>query len=225
MARPLRWYRNLAKIKENAKKDTVETYDRRAIARLFGDERGDVSRATAQQIMKAIGGIENVHRVYTVSRASVLEYLERMSQAEDPHLEHNRNIGGHEPIPRAEKVEVPLPDAMKAVMVRDLPDGIVLEPGHLAFHGKSHQHILELVGAFLLACRNDPDTVIASLSPPSKTPETVDDELRSLFANLRAREQNHAETLSSVCMDEHAAAGTSKEEIRSTATEPAPFSK
>jgi hypothetical protein len=220
LARPLIWYSNIATIKADAEKSPIETWDRRSIEALFGN----VSRATAQQIMKAIGGIENVHRVYTVSRASLLGYLERMYQAEDPHIEHNRKIEGHEAIPRAEKVTVPIPDRMKAVMVRDLPDGIVLEPGHLAFNGDCYQQVLELVGAFLMACKNDPDTVIALLNQPSKSSERVDDELRSLFAGLREREQSHAESQRVVCMNNEystAASGEGEEDIRSS-TSPAP---
>jgi len=215
LARPLKWYSNIATIKADAEKSPIETWDRGAIQALF-----NVSRATAQQIMKAIGGIENVHRVYIVSRGSLLDYLERMKQAEDPHIEHNRKIEGHEPIPRAEKVTVPIPDRMKAVMVRDLPDGIVLESGHLAFYGEGYQQVLELVGAFLMACKNDPDTVITLLNQPSKAPERVDDELRSLFADLRACEQLHAVSRRVVCMDKENstdAVGVGEDEIRSAA--------
>ena len=64
MPRPVKWSRDLHNIREAANRSRTETWSRPDIERIFA-----VSRASAQSLMKAIGGVQTVGASHFVDRS------------------------------------------------------------------------------------------------------------------------------------------------------------
>jgi hypothetical protein len=76
MGRPVKWSRDLHAIRERATSSRTETYGRSDIERLF-----DVSRVSAQSLMKAIGEVQPVGSAHFIERTSLLAFLDAMINA------------------------------------------------------------------------------------------------------------------------------------------------
>ncbi len=77
MPRPVKWSRDLHSVREKAGHSRTETWSRLDIERLFA-----ISRASAQNLMKAIGDVQTVGASHFVDRASLLAFLDEMIAAE-----------------------------------------------------------------------------------------------------------------------------------------------
>ena len=70
MARTLKWRDRAHELRDRVKNSVVETWSRRDIENLF-----ELKRAAAQQLMKAIGEVQNIGGVHLVDRNSLLSRL------------------------------------------------------------------------------------------------------------------------------------------------------
>ena len=77
MGRPVKWSRDLHSIRERANNSGTETWSRTDLQNLF-----DVSRASAQSLMKAIGEVQTVGASHFVERTSLLRFLDQMILAD-----------------------------------------------------------------------------------------------------------------------------------------------
>lgn len=183
MSRKLKWRHDLHLIFQRAKNSKTETWKRTDIEDLF-----NVSRPSAQTIMRAIGEIDNIGGVYTLPRAALLTYLERMIEADDPGAEHNQLIATSSPVPRPRRLRVSMPDDLRSVMVGDLPSGITIDQGRIEVVGSNTEEVLERLYILAQALQNDLDTAARIIDPPPIHAPELDEDLKALFADLRARE-------------------------------------
>jgi hypothetical protein len=198
MARKLKWRHDLHVITKKVRSSRIETWTRIDIEDLF-----DVSRPSAQRIMRAIGGIEPLGTLHTISRPSLLAYLESLLQADDLELAHRERVSNFAPPPRRKIISVSVPPELRSIMVNELPPEIHIGVGRVEVTGKNIEQIVERLVLLGLALQNDLPTAVDMLSPPKLVPNPVDAELRSMFDDLRAREAEHTATLTeardSVC--------------------------
>jgi hypothetical protein len=187
LAKTLMWQQRASSILDAVQKDKLDIWTRRNIEKSF-----EVSRPTAQRIIKAIGDVERVLGTYTVSRSSLVAYLQEIVRADDPVQIHKERISTFKKIERCDKVSASLPPDLRDVTASDLPANIEMRSGFLSFRGDNAKEVIDLVALFIAACQHDRQTVEETLDPPQVVQTTVDDdELRSLFAGLRAREAAH----------------------------------
>ncbi len=80
-----------------------------------------------------------------------------------------------------------LPDNLRRVTLRDLPETVVLSPGEIRVTGDNAEQVLEGLIVLAQVMQNDLDSVRMQLDPPlGQAP--VDEELRNLFTNMRTQE-------------------------------------
>jgi hypothetical protein len=190
MARKLKWRHDLHRITETVRRSKTETWTRIDLEDLFG-----VSRASAQSIMRAIGGIEPLGTLHTISRPSLLSYLEGLIQAEDIELAHRNRVQNFDPPPARKIISVSVPPELRSIMVSELPPEIYIGVGRVEVIGKNVEEIVERLVLLGLALQNDLPTAVDMLSPPKRSNNSVDADLRSLFDDLRAREAAHEAAL------------------------------
>jgi hypothetical protein len=182
MARPLKWSRDLHRIRERATHARTETWSRTDLERLF-----EVSRATAQSLMKAVGEVQTVGAAHFVDRASLLSFLEDMIAA--PVMEERFRMRLQEAdapsTPRT--LRVSLPADLRQVTLRDLPLNISLTPGRLEITADTAVAMLESLALLATAMQNDLASVQVILEPPKVPPRVEDDDLQSFLANLRSQ--------------------------------------
>ena len=179
MARPVKWSRDVHSIRERAALSRTETWSRQEIERLFG-----VSRASAQNLMKAIGEVQAVGGTHFVDRASLLKFLDQMAAADSVDEALRSKHESAEPVPRGSTLRVSLPEDLRRVTLKDLPQRVALSPGEIRVTGANAEQVLE--GLLMLAqvMQNDLDSVRMRFDPPSSG-QSVDDELRNLFTSMR----------------------------------------
>lgn len=184
MARTLSWRQRIHEIHERVQNSVVETWSRRDIENVF-----ELKRAAAQQLMKAIGEIQNVGGVHLVDRNTLLAFLEQIEQSADPEAARREKILLAEPVPRPRHLKNTLPEGLRSVMVRDLPPEIVLEHCRLEIIGRNAEEIFGCLLMLAQAIQNDMATAAEILDPAPTVRPVEDDDLRELFADLRRREE------------------------------------
>lgn len=190
MARTLKWRNRIEEIRQRVENSVIETWSRRDLENVF-----ELKRAAAQQIMKAVGEVQNIGGVHLVDRSALLAFLDQIKQAANPETARREMVLLAEPVPRPRPLKNTLPQGLRSVMVRDLPAEIRLEPGRLEITGKNATEIFERLLLLAQAVQNDLDTAAQRFDPPRTAPRVEEDELRELFADLRRREQAHTQRL------------------------------
>ncbi len=182
MARPVKWSRDVHRIRERAAHSRIETWSRQDIERLF-----EISRASAQNLMKAIGQVQAVGATHFVDRTSLLAFLDEMIAAESVEEALRSKHEQAEPVPRAGALRLSLPGDLRRVTLNDLPENVVLSAGEVRVTGHNAEEVLEGLLVLAQVMQNDLDAVRVRLDPPANL-DSKDDELRDLFAALRRRE-------------------------------------
>ena len=179
MARPVKWSRDVHPIRERVARSRTETWSRQDIERLFG-----ISRASAQNLMKAIGEVQTIGGTHFVDRATLLKFLDQMAAADSVDEALRSKHESAEPVPRASTLRVSLPEDLRRVTLKDLPESVALSPGEIRVTGENAEQVLE--GLLMLAqvMQNDLDSVRMRLDPPFAG-QLVDEELKSLFTSMR----------------------------------------
>jgi hypothetical protein len=193
MARTLKWRNRIEEIRQRVENSVIETWSRRDLESVF-----ELKRAAAQQLMKAIGEVQNIGGVHLVDRNALLAFLAQIKQADNPETARREKVLLAEPVPRPRHLKNTLPLGMRSVMVRDLPSEIRLEPGRLEITGKNALEIFERLLLLAQAVQNDLDTAAQIFDPPPATASVENDELHELFADLRRREQEQAQRMSPI---------------------------
>ena len=182
MARPVKWSRDVHPIRERAARSRTETWSRQDIEQLFG-----ISRASAQGLMKAIGEVQAVGGAHFVGRASLLSFLDQVVAADSIDEALRSKHESAEPVPRPSTLRVSLPENLRRVTLKELPDRVTLNPGEVRVTGADAEQVLEGLVILAQVMQNDLDSVRRRLDPPSAG-ALIDEELRNLFTNLRAQE-------------------------------------
>jgi len=151
----------------------------------------ELKRAAAQQLMKAIGGVQNIAGVHLVDRTSLIHFLDQIRDAENPEDALRERLSIAEPVPRPRHLKTALPDDLRCVMVRDLPSSIRLEQGRIEILGQGAEDILSSLLLLAQAIQNDLDTATDRLNPPLRFMKTDDDEIKALFLDLQRREDEY----------------------------------
>ncbi len=180
MARPLKWSRDLHPIRERASHSRTETWSRQDMQDLFG-----IGVSSAQTVMKAVGQVATVGGAHFVERSALLAFLDQMIQVPSVEEEMRLRLAEAEPVPRPKTLRITLPPDLRNAMMPDLPSNIVLEPGRLEVRAESALAMLESLVTLAMVMQNDLDRFQAAIEPRS-TRAGVDDELRSLFTQLRS---------------------------------------
>ena len=180
MARPIKWSRDVHPIRERAAHSRTETWSRKDIERLFG-----IGRASAQNLMKAIGEVQTVAGAHFVDRASLLGFLDHLLNAEsvDEAL-RDRQLEA-EPPPRPKTLRVSLPGDLRSIMLPDLPPNVRLEPGRVEILADTAVGMVETLVILAMVMQNDLDRWRNVIEPPAQPPAIEDKELRRLFEGLR----------------------------------------
>lgn len=150
MARPVKWARDLHLLRKRAARSRTETWSRQDVEQLF-----DVSRATAQTLMKAIGEVQSVAGAHFVDRPSLLAFLDQMIKAPSVDEAMRARLATAEPVPRPKSLRVSLPADLRNAMLPDLPANITLEPGRLEIRAESAETMLESLVALAMVMTND----------------------------------------------------------------------
>jgi hypothetical protein len=184
MARTVRWRDQIPSLQDLIRKSVVETYTREDLERVFG-----VKRVAAQQLIKAIGEVTNLGGKYVVSRASVLNFLESVAQAGNVESAVRTRIQEAEPVPRPRFLKNTLPQDMRSVMLRDLPEGISIAQGRIEIKGANAIEVIERLLALAMGLQNDYESFAQVLDPPPVPPQIEVDDLREMFARMREQEE------------------------------------
>jgi len=181
LARPVKWSRDVHPIRERAARSRTETWSRQDLERLFG-----IGRASAQNLMKAIGEVQAVGGSHFVDRSSLLRFLDQMVAADSVDEALRSKHESAEPVPRPSTLRLSLPEDLRRATLRDLPESVTLSTGEIRVTGANAEEVLE--GLLLLAqvMQNDLDTVRMKLDPPP-CGGLMDEELRNLLAAMRQK--------------------------------------
>ena len=179
MPRPVKWSRDLHSVREKASHSRTETWSRLDIERLFA-----ISRASAQNLMKAIGGVQTVGASHFVDRSSLLAFLDQMIAAESVEEALQQRLIDAEPAPRPKAVRIALPNDLRHAMLPDLPGNVKLSPGCIVITAESATEMVESLFALAMIMQNDLERWQRLIEPPRLSP-AVDAELRNFLAHLR----------------------------------------
>jgi hypothetical protein len=182
--KPISWSNRLHEIRDRVERSRIQTWTRRDVQSLF-----EVKRASAQMLMRTIGGIQNVGGTHLVDRETLLEFLDRSLASEDLSTTvHSRRLQAGPP-PQPKQMTFALPKDLRCLMADDLPARIRLTQGQIIITGEDSEQIIE--GLYLLAqaLQNDLGTIQSMLDPLPPQLQVQDEELRTLFAHLAQREQ------------------------------------
>jgi hypothetical protein len=183
VSKTISWSYRLHEIRERVERSKIQTWSRRDLEDLF-----EIKRASAQSLMKAIGGIQNIGGTHLVDRDSLLEFLSRSIESDDLSgvVQRRRLEAG--PVPKTRPLAISLPTELRSVMAADLPAQIQLEAGRLTITGADSEEILEALCLLAQAMQNDLDSIQSLLDPLPVPPPVEDDDLRHLFRDLAKRE-------------------------------------
>ena len=189
MPKPVSWSYRAHEVRERVRHSKTQTWTRRDIEDLF-----EVKRASAQTLMKAIGGIQNVGGTHLVDREVLLEFLDQTIAADDVSgaVRSRREEAASPPQPK--RMKFSLPGELKSVMAADLPENIELMPGRLSISGRGSEEIIEALYLLAQALQNDLRTIQGLLDPLPERPQVADNELRKLFADLETRKARNTKT-------------------------------
>ena len=182
MPRPVKWSRDLHPIRERATHSRTETWSRKDIERLF-----DVGRATAQTLMKAIGEVQSVGGAHFVERSSLLAFLDEMIVAPSVEEAFRQRALEAEAPPAPKTLKISLPQDLRNVMMRDLPENIRLSAGRLEITAPSAIAMLESLALLAQAMQNDLEQVRSVLEPPAFPSPIGDEDLQAFLQELRHR--------------------------------------
>lgn len=176
MPKPISWSYRIHEIRDRVARSKLQSWGRRDLENLF-----EIKRASAQSLMKAIGGIQNIGGTHLIERDALLEFLERSIASDDlsTTVQQSRLESG--PAPKPKRLTFSLPPELRSVMAADLPATIRLESGRLTVEGADSVAILESLYLLAQAMQNDLNTVQQMLDPPPQPPLVEDDDLRNLF--------------------------------------------
>ena len=183
MARPVKWSRDLHPIRQKAARARTETWSRVDIEELFG-----IGRASAQSLMKAIGGVQVVGGAHFIERLALVAFLDEMIQAESVEEALRQRIAEAPPPPRPKPLRVSLPEDLRRTMLPDLPANISLATGRLEIQATTAEGMLESLVTLAMVMQNDLDRFREAIEPPTAVPEADDDDLREMFERLREAE-------------------------------------
>jgi hypothetical protein len=184
MPKPVSWSYRTHEIRERVQHSKTQTWTRRDIEDLF-----EVKRATAQTLMKAIGGVQNIGGTHLLDREALLEFLEQTIAADDVSGAVRSRRQEAAPSPQPRRLTISLPNDLKSVMAADLPSNIELSPGRLTISGKGSEGIINDLYLLAQAMQNDLGSIQARLDPMPERKEVGDPELRRLFASLARKER------------------------------------
>lgn len=176
MPKPISWSIRLHEIRDRVARSKLQSWSRRDLENLF-----EVKRASAQALMKSIGGIQNIGGTHLVDRDALLEFLERSIASDDlsATVQQSRLESG--PAPKHKRLTFSLPPELRTMMASELPASICLEPGRLTVEGADGLAIVEQLYLLAQALQNDLDSVLSQLDPAPEPPAVEDDEMRALF--------------------------------------------
>lgn len=180
MPKPISWSYRMHEIRDHVARSKIQSWSRRDLENLF-----EVKRASAQSLMKAIGGIQNIGGTHLIDRDELLEFLERSIASDDLSATVQKSRLESGPAPRPKRITFSLPPELRTVMAPDLPASIRLEPGRLTIEGSDSVAVIESLYLLAQVMQNDMDTVQQMLDPLPQAPPVEDDDLRSLFRDLR----------------------------------------
>jgi hypothetical protein len=175
MSRRAPWRNDLYTIKERIARSKLEYYQREEIEDLF-----HVRRVTAGKIMRATGAIQNLGRVYAVSRHDLMDLVEKFINTDDVNRVLNNLLDKSPEPPDSKPIRVEIPEQCKYVRLNELPNNIVIEAGKLEIRGDGLT-IIQSLGLLARALETECDLFINACN---QTPET-DQKVSKLLGNLR----------------------------------------
>ena len=182
MARPVKWSRDLHTIRDRATRSRTETWSRQDLEQLF-----NVGRASAQGLLRAIGGVATIAGAHFVDRAAVVGFLDAMiaAPAVEPALQER--LAAADPPPRRTTLRTSLPSDLRQAMIEDLPPNVTLSPGRLEITAPTAVAMLESLVTLALVMQNDLERFRTVIEPPPAPPEIGDQEMEQMFGRLRER--------------------------------------
>lgn len=184
LARPIQWARDLHLLRNRARSSRTETWSRTEIEHLFG-----IGRASAQNLMKAIGQVQNVGGAHFVDRPALVTFLDSMIAAPSVEEALRQRSAEAEPPPRSRALRVSLPEDLRRAMLPDLPANITLEPGRLEIRADSAVGMLESLLTLAMVMQNDLDRFGAVIEPQPSSPDVSDTALREMIDRLPAHRE------------------------------------
>jgi hypothetical protein len=181
MGRPVKWSRDLHAIRERATSSRTETYGRSDIERLF-----DVSRVSAQSLMKAIGEVQPVGSAHFIERTSLLAFLDAMINAPSVDEAFRQRVFDAAPAPSTAPLRITLPSELRSINFNALPQNIRVSCGRLEITSDTAVGLLESLAILAQVLQNDLQTLQLIFEPPPTPPRVEDAEFRALFRNLRS---------------------------------------
>lgn len=179
MARPVKWSRDLHPIRERALRSATETWSRQDIEHLF-----DIGRASAQNLMKAIGEVQTIGGTHFVDRTSLLGFLNEMGAADSLEDALRSRLDKAIPVSRPANLRQSLPEDLRNAMLVSLPPNVSLSTGEVRITGKGAEEVVSGLLHLARVMQEDLPAVRLALDPP-RGPARIDDELRKLFKCLR----------------------------------------
>lgn len=179
MARPVKWSRDLHRLRERASRSRTETWSRTDLEELFG-----IGRASAQSLMKAIGEVQAVGGAHFVERPALLVFLDAMIAAPSVEEALRARMAEAEPPPRPKTLRVSLPNGLRRARLPDLPPNVQLGPRRIEIQAESAVSMLESLLALAMVMQNDLDHFREVIEPP-RASSVEDEELRKIFGTWR----------------------------------------
>lgn len=182
MPRAISWSSRIAQIRNDVAHSKKECWECGDIKDVF-----QVELSTAKELMKTIGDVQKLRAF--IFRERLLDFLDQMAGAEDLYAAVRNRKDDAKPIPFRKPLEnINLDDDSSVITADQLPANVSLEPGRLVITGSSAQEIYRGASLFARAAEFDPMGVDGRLDPLPEVPSVQDDELKAMFADLRARE-------------------------------------
>lgn len=185
MARQVKWAQDVHELRMRAARARTETWSRADIEHFF-----DISRASSQSLMKAIGGVQVVGGAHFVERPALLDFLDEMIAAPSVEEGLRTRLNEAPPPPRAKPLRVSLPEDLRQAMLPDLPANITLEPGRLEIKAGTAEEMLQSLLALAMVMQNDLDRFREVVEPRPAALEVEDNDLRGMFERLREAEMS-----------------------------------
>ena len=180
MARPVKWSRDLHRLRERAGRSRTETWSRTDLEALFG-----IGRASAQSLMKAIGEVQAVGGAHFVERPALLQFLDAMIAAPSVEEGLREKLAEAEPVPRPKTLKVSLPEDLRRARLPDLPANISLAPGRLEITADTAVGMLESLVALAMVMQNDFERFREAIEPSIAPSVMTDEELQAFLGRLR----------------------------------------
>ena len=179
MARPVKWSRDLHPIRDRASRSQTETWSRQDIEHLF-----DIGRASAQNLMKAIGEVQIIGGTHFVDRTSLLDFLNEMVAADSLESALRFRLDKAIPVSRPARLGQSLPEGLRNATLIGLPPNVSLSTGEVRITGKDAEEVVSGLLHLARVMQDDLPAVRLVLDPPRGLAK-VDHELRRLFEDLR----------------------------------------